>query len=1006
MKKNRVVCRVHATLATSNNNVHVGRNFMDTTKDFLARILPSTGNCVITIITAAGYPRNESFDNLTDMVAAIRKYDQTPDTVYHAILTHNNNIELQSNSKAKVKRTKQTAYMAKTLCFDLDVGPEKAYKTQKQAANALTKVGKVLALPTPTLISSGKGLHVYWPLTTSISADDWTEVSIALRLGLEENNLAIDASKIHDSSMILRPVGTHHKKDPDNWIEVTEKYTGSDTDIKDWRDLLAPWLGKAVVKAAAKLKPNAPTKVSKIAGVTAITAGDFPPIDLDKVAISCNQIKLILLSAGAGVEEPLWRLTLGMAKHTANPTEAIERLCSGHPEYDINTSLNKMDGWTSPPPTCAAFDAQNSANCKGCKYSGMGRAPHTAAGDTVIAAPAFIANEVLPDLHEYVLPDGYEIYNNRITQIVSKMVKVKNDEGKVVEELGTERETVCRYVIVVLDRFTDIAHTETIITVGVLYPVIGWKRFEIPMTMLSAGGPELNRLLGNQQLFISSDEEVKRTRRYLMTYLEELQRRNATSYIYDKFGWQDDDTFLCGDRLLGDKLNRNFKLSGLAKSLSEHMRPAGTLEGWKKATEVYNHPDAHILQHFLNTALGNFALKGSTINSALFNMYSPGTGTGKTMTIHAINSICGNPQKLMLKSSDTDNSMFKIFGTMNNLTSCIDELHTMTPERRKPVIMQLTQGQERKRLGANSDLLVSVSWQAIVIAASNTDLLAEAELSMSTEAEKARIFQATIPKSDRIGTLGLEAAKGFFRNYGHVQPLLAQKIIDLGGPIKVYEAAEAKFEKKYGFKFTSEERHVYAGFVVSSIGGAIAKSLGIIAYEPRDGLEAGLKAMAKIRTQASSSAADAFDIIGQYLVENDKFMVEYVENQTVGRVAKGIARSPLPENVIIRLEIVCTDTIPLVGGRLCINKVLFKRWLQKQGGDYTKLLTDLGDMGAQVKDNERVSLYKGCDKSNPGQAFCLTIQITHPRLLAVMSDNRVANLSISPRLAIVQNAPP
>ena len=973
---------------------------MDTTKDFLARILPSTGNYVVTIIYSSGVAFNIAYDNLDDMIASIAKHDKTSNTVYHAIFTHHNNIELQANGREKVMRTKETAYMAKTLCFDLDVGPAKPYTTRNEAGSALKKVIATLALPTPLIIGSGKGLHVYWPLKTSINASNWTKLSMALRLALEENNLAIDASKIHDPTMILRPVGSHHKKDPDNWIEVTALNTGIDTDVDLWQNKLAPWIGKAVSKTATPNKPTKQPVTSKMLGVAAVLSGDYPPIDIDKTASTCAQVKHLLDTAGTMAEEPLWRLSLGIAKYTPDINIAVDRLCSGHRDYNLDDSLNKLQGWTMPPPTCAAFDALNPSLCNGCKYQGQGKAPHTAAGETTLEIPAVGAAET--DLQKFVLPESYEIYNNRITKLVTSMAKVKDSDGKIHEELTTERETVCRYVIVVLDRFTDTEHTETIVTVGVMYPIQGWKTFEIPMSLLSSGGPDLNKLLGNQQLFISSDSEIKATRRYLMTYLEELQRRNATSYMYDKFGWQPDGTFLCGSELLGNTQDRTFRLTGIANKLAKYMQPSGTLGNWRDATAIYNHRDAHELQFFFLSGAGSFLLEGSTINSVLMNMYSPGTGTGKTMTIHAINSIFGDPNALLLKSGDTDNSLFKTFGTLHNFPSCIDELHTMTPERRKPLVMQLTQGMERKRLNANSEMLEPVRWKAIILAASNTDLHAELDLSMSTEAEKARIFQMTIPKSTTLGEIGADASKLFFRNYGHAMPLLAQQVIEMGGPTKVYEAAEAKFDKKYSFKFSSDERFVRAAFIVAFAAGMLLQKLNLVRFDYNAGMEAGFKGLRATRYQSDINTADAFDTLGQFLSETAKNTVEYIEHHAQNNNSKGFARAPIPETIFTRLEIIKTDTNPIAGGRMCINKLIFKRWLQKQGGDYTKLITDLVALKAEVDDNVRVSLYKGCDKSNPGQVHCLTVKLDHPRILSVLADTHVGIINTTPKLSVLQ----
>ena len=74
--------------------------------------------------------------------------------------------------------------------------------------SAINKIG----LPQPMVVSSGNGIHCYWTLTSPVGKDHWVKASTALRIALQENNVEIDTSKIHDPSMVLRPVGTHHKK--------------------------------------------------------------------------------------------------------------------------------------------------------------------------------------------------------------------------------------------------------------------------------------------------------------------------------------------------------------------------------------------------------------------------------------------------------------------------------------------------------------------------------------------------------------------------------------------------------------------------------------------------------------------------------------------------------------------------------------------------------------------------------------------------------------------------
>jgi DNA primase len=72
-------------------------------------------------------------------------------------------------------RTAANAVYLRCFFLDLDVGPTKAYATQSDAAKALRQFINTTGLPLPIIVSSGGGLHVYWPLTEDVPAKDWVE---------------------------------------------------------------------------------------------------------------------------------------------------------------------------------------------------------------------------------------------------------------------------------------------------------------------------------------------------------------------------------------------------------------------------------------------------------------------------------------------------------------------------------------------------------------------------------------------------------------------------------------------------------------------------------------------------------------------------------------------------------------------------------------------------------------------------------------------------------------
>ena len=60
----------------------------------------------------------------------------------------------------------------KSFFLDLDCGPTKEFASQEEAIKELRKFCTTNSLPNPTMINSGRGVHVYWFLDESVCYDD------------------------------------------------------------------------------------------------------------------------------------------------------------------------------------------------------------------------------------------------------------------------------------------------------------------------------------------------------------------------------------------------------------------------------------------------------------------------------------------------------------------------------------------------------------------------------------------------------------------------------------------------------------------------------------------------------------------------------------------------------------------------------------------------------------------------------------------------------------------
>ena len=91
----------------------------------------------------------------------------------------------------------------------------------------------------------------------------------------------------------------------------------------------------------------------------------------------------------------------------------------------------------------------------------------------------------------------------------------------------------------------------------------------------------------------------------------------------------------------------------------------------------------------------------------------------------------------------------------------------------------------------------------------------------------------------------------------------------------------------------------------------------------------------------------------------------------------------------------------MVGAKLSVNKMTFKHWLKRTNDSVDRVMGELHTMGALLNDNERVTMYRGCPLVNPGQAYCFTVDLTHPRMASALMGNKPVPVTL-PAVAVLQ----
>jgi hypothetical protein len=112
-------------------------------------------------------------------------------------------------------RKAHNAKWLKSFFLDLDCGPSKEFADQRVALAELRNFCRQHSLPKPTIINSGRGLHVYWILSEAVCRDDWWPVATRLKKLCEDSGFKADPAVTSDAARILRVPNTHnYKYDP------------------------------------------------------------------------------------------------------------------------------------------------------------------------------------------------------------------------------------------------------------------------------------------------------------------------------------------------------------------------------------------------------------------------------------------------------------------------------------------------------------------------------------------------------------------------------------------------------------------------------------------------------------------------------------------------------------------------------------------------------------------------------------------------------------------------
>jgi hypothetical protein len=770
----------------------------------LASVLSTEGWYCVVGLKKTGTPKQVFVETLTEVEQEAKNLLSKQYDVYFACAKYETNKT----------RTNDNVKNIRSFWLDIDCGEGKPYADQTDGIVALKAFCKELNLPKPTLVSSGRGVHVYWPLHTPVTRQQWKPVAERLKALCHEKGLQADPSRTADAASILRvPDTSNFKVFPP--LDVAVIVESDPVDFELFRTTIgavleaAPeFVGGQLNELTRNLMGNKQSRFSTILLKTQSGKG-------------CNQLAKAITEQDT-LEEPLWRAALSIAAHCVDASTAIHAISDKHPGYEpaaTEAKVSKIKG----PYTCEVFEKINPSGCADCPHKGKLSSPITLGQELIEASPDSTEVEFVNPVSK---PAAYKIPEYPFPYCRGKNGGVyrRSDDAE-----DSDAVLVYEYDLYVVKRLKDPQNGEVV-----------WLRHHTPKDGVREFALAAVDLLTHEKLreklawhgVIALKKQMEAIMAYIVRFVKELQCREGADIMRMQFGWTSEgDSFLIGDTEICKDGDRYSPPSSYTAQLADYFTPVGSLEKWKSVINLYDKEgfEPHAFGFF--SAFGAPLMKYLNLKGAIINMINNVSGTGKTTTLKTMHSVYGHPEELMLIAKDTLNTRLHRLGVMNTLSLGCDEITKMKPDDFSDFSYAVSQGRGRGRMKANenAERLNFARWQTILVCSSNASAVEKLKsLQGTVDGELMRVIEYSIPPTKLLTKQQADDAYAqLYTNYGHAGRIYIRDLVEnLTERVAEVKEMQLLLDKKVGF--TNRERF-WSGIAACNLAGALfARRLGLI----------------------------------------------------------------------------------------------------------------------------------------------------------------------------------
>jgi hypothetical protein len=825
------------------------------TEQFLSRIIADDG--LFCLWSANGVGKKAKikqlfFDEIPDLITAGAELDAAGYDVYFG---------LASFIKAG-NRTAANTRSLKSFFVDLDCGPGKAYPSQQSALGDLRRFCREVQLPKPTLVNSGRGIHAYWELDKPIPSEEWLPLGERFKHMCQDRELRIDPAVPADRARVLRIPRTHnHKDNPPAKVVVLG-------------DMAAP-IGRTTMEAVLDLyapEGAAPTKkrVSYaddplMSALTGNLSSSFKRI-LERTVkgTGCAQIGHLTKNQQE-IDEPLWRAGLSIANACEDRQKAIHIISKNHPNYDPSETEDKA-AKTAGPYHCASFESVSPGGCEGCPHRGNITSPiqlgkfvvaATAEDNVVFDKPERVATATL---QRYVIPEFPAPYFRGKNGGIYKPSKTAQGDD--------EDKLIYQHDLYVVSRVVDPEQGDGVV-LRLHLPYDGIREFTVPLTSVTSKD-EFRKSISKYGVAVANAEELMY---YTIKWIDKLAHSNAAEDTKRQFGWINNDLegFALGRVIVyKDRVETNHPSRSTA-ALFDMFDPHGTLDEWKRTINFYNRPGFEPHQYVVGCSFGSVLMALTPIRGSIFHFHSKDSGLGKTSAMFAGASIWADPDRYVLKETDTHNAKMLRAEVMKNLPVFMDELSNIKPEDASDLIYQMPSGTQRGRMSrnGNEERWRGDPWSLICVSTANSSIIERVAMYKNfPRAEVQRVVECRATKMHFASKSETDAfSRELKKHYGHAGLIYLPYVIrNIDSVRQLLEKVQLRIDKQA--RLEAENRHWSAQAAAAVTGIILSNRLGLTSYSI-EGLTTWIVEQLKLsKRQDQVFMEDPLEIISDYITDN------------------------------------------------------------------------------------------------------------------------------------------